>query len=118
MKKKLFLYTPIGYDSLTINEKKRICNGCGSLWGGILIPDTIYGLNISEACNIHDYMYKEGTSKAYKKIADDWFKKNLYRIIDYYSANKFMRWLRKRRANKYYWAVTRFGNRAYFKVKI
>lgn len=44
--------------------KNRVCNGCGpeGLIGKI-VPDNLVGADISEACNIHDWMYQEGEDK-------------------------------------------------------
>ena len=111
------MYFPVGYLVLSAKEKERICNGCGSLWGGILVPDTIWGLDISEACNVHDYMYNEGKSEIYKLHADNCFRMNMYALIEAGSQNRFTKWIRKSRADKYYWAVRKFGNDAYFKGK-
>ncbi len=46
------LYAPKSYWNLTEEEKSKICNGCGAK-DGIKVPDTIYGLSIKIACDIH-----------------------------------------------------------------
>ena len=43
-----------GYQKLTPDMKARICNGCGAKGMFDFIPDTMYGMKICEACNIHD----------------------------------------------------------------
>ena len=106
------LYEPPGYQDLSADEKSRICNGCGSKGLGWLIPNTIYGLNISEACNIHDWQYSQGATLKDKEYADRIFLNNLVRIID--SGSKFLRWLRRRRALKMHWAVDKFGEAAFW----
>jgi len=123
-----YLFSPEGYDDLTKEDKKRICNGCGPRSKFDFVPDTIYGLNISEACNRHDYMYE----KAYpnieaKKEADRVFLNNIIRIIDHETKKRIgwdglsfknpLIWLRKRRAYKYYLAVKNFGGPSFWKDK-
>jgi len=112
---KVQLLSPKGFRKLTRLERKKYCNGCGSLWGGLLVPDTIYGLYIGEACNIHDYMYSFGRTLEDKDLADELFHLNLLKLINENSGNKFMIWLRIKRADKYYWAVKNFGEEAFFK---
>jgi len=118
------IYKPKSYINASKGLKKEVCNGCGpGGWKFDLIPDTIYGLSITEACNVHDWMYYEGKTKDDKRRADRIFLENVLWIIDnYYSKSKawykgLMRWLRRRRAYKYYEAVADFGNSAYEKGK-
>ena len=107
------LFEPDGYKALTAAEKSKICNGCGSKGlGGWLVPDTIWGLNITGVCNIHDFMYSQGTTLKDKEYADRIFLNNLVRKID--SGSKLLRWLRRRRALKMYWAVKTFGEAAFW----
>lgn len=49
---KLPLYAPKEYWSASQEELDEVCNGCGSK-DGIKVPDTIYGLSIKIACDIH-----------------------------------------------------------------
>jgi hypothetical protein len=108
------LYAPGGYWALSPVIKDKLCNGCGAKGFGWAIPDTIYGLRITEACNIHDYMYNIGKTDEDKKIADRTFLNNLLRIIETCSHNWIIRWLRGRRANAYYLAVKTFGGPAFW----
>ena len=123
-----YLYCPSGYDKLTKNDKKRICNGCGPKSKFDFVPDTIYGLNISEACNRHDYMYEVSLPNIEdKKEADRSFLNNIIRIIDHETRKRIgwdglsfknpLLWLRKRRAYKYYIAVKKFGGPAFWNSK-
>lgn len=103
------------YDLLTTEDKAMICNGCGP--GGAiidLVPDTIYGLSIREACQIHDYDYHVGKTWADKKRADRRFLQNIGTLI---RAKKKQFWwmyrLRMSRAKKYYNAVKYFGGSAF-----
>ena len=46
------LYEPAGYKALSASEKEACCNGCGSKGlGGWLVPDSIWGLNITDVYN-------------------------------------------------------------------
>jgi len=119
MAKKYKLITPREYEKLDKRELELICNGCGTEgWKGKLVPDTIYGVNITKACNIHDFMYFNGMTMKDKKEADDVFLKNLLTIVNH--SPKWSSWLnglRRRRVNKYYLAVKHFGKKAYLAGK-
>lgn len=112
------LFAPPEYWSLDKTDHRKICNGCGSKGlCGYLIPDTIWGLRITEACNIHDFMYSIGKTIADKEAADRVFFNNMLRIID---ANTFWDWLKRqriRRAMIYYKAVVEFGGPAFWQGK-
>ena len=118
---KCHLFAPATYWKLNPHEKKKICNGCGTKGlGGILVPDTLYGLSIEEACNIHDYMYHIGHTIEDKEKADRVFLNNMLRIIEsvkYPWYLKWFKWLRCQRAMKYYQAVRDFGGPAFWKGK-
>jgi hypothetical protein len=108
-----------GYSRALKIDKKKICNGCGPLsksgWLAWLIPDTMYGMDISEVCSIHDWMYHYGTGRKGKEIADETFLQNMYTLIS--QGSWWLRWLRRRRAYKYYLAVKYFGDKAYMANK-
>ena len=75
-----------------------------------LVPDKIWGLDITEACNIHDWTW----DKAFASWDEfrRWnlvFLNNLMRIISAKTKWKWLRILRRRRALKYYQAVEEFG---------
>ena len=61
----LNLYAPVSYWEAAPSEKRKICNGCGTK-EGLNVPDTMWGLDISEACKIHDWMYQHGKTLADK----------------------------------------------------
>jgi hypothetical protein len=111
------LYAPPEYWLLTPEEKARICNGAGPKGYGWAVPDTLYGLSIRSAADIHDYMYHVGTTLADKLEADRVFLNNMLRIIGAKTHFKWLAWLRTRRANKYYWAVDQFGGPAFWNEK-
>ena len=109
------LYAPLSYWNATQNELKESCNGCGAK-DGIKVPNTMYGLCIKKACEIHDWMYKYGKTQADKLFADAMFRLNMTLIIDSEDGfgsgvlNPFRQFL----AGKYYLAVAEWGNNAYW----
>ena len=115
-KKELVLYAPDGFRSLTDADKKEICNGCGAK-NGFPVPDTFYLLDISMACNIHDYMYHAGKTLKDKKEADRVFKNNLFRIVRFESCCWLLRKLRLQRAKTYYLFVKEWGASAFWENK-
>lgn len=94
----------------------EIENGCGPRWmigktdvGALIVPDTMWGLSVTKAGIIHDFMYHFGKSSKDKEIADQLFLKNLYTIIDDERNSKWLRFLRHKRAGTYYNAVSKMG---------
>jgi len=103
------------YD-LTPEQKKEICNGCGPASAMIdLVPDTIYGLKICEACDRHDCAYHFGKTIKDKHKADMQFLVNLLILVN--RGNFWLRFLRRRRALKYYEAVREGGDKAFWSGK-
>ena len=52
------LCAPKSFWDATPYEIKKVCNGCGAGgWKYDVIPDTILGLVVKLACQIHDWMY-------------------------------------------------------------
>jgi len=91
--------------------------GCGPGGiGDILVPDRIYGLDVSDACRIHDWYYRfhPSNSPDGRLEADSIFKNNLLRIVKAKSKNKIIRWLRVRRCRTYYSLVRFGGGPAYY----
>lgn len=110
------LYAPEQYWQLARARRAEICNGCGSAQAKFdFVPDTIYGLNINPACNIHDYMYFMGATVDDKAEADRVFLNNILRLINHRGG--WLRYLRRRRALKYYTAVVEMGGPAYWDGK-
>ena len=105
------LYAPAGY------SPKADCNGCGTGWNTRLVPDTIYGVSITPACCIHDYMYSVGKTIEDKCTADRVFLNNMLRIIEAVNTWYYPTALARRRALKYYEAVINFGSTAYWEGK-
>ena len=104
------LFAPAEFWKLTPDQRAEICNGCGpDGWLNLLVPDTILGLSISLACDIHDYMYVTGETIADKAAADRVFMNNLVRIITAKTKWSLLMWLRLKRARIYYETVHFFG---------
>ena len=103
------LTAPEGYWNLTKEEKEDITNSAGPKGYGWIVPDTLWGLDCTPCFNIHDYCYHIWSDSSGKEVADRLMLNNLYEYIEketkrgwYY---KPLRWMRKRRAYKYYLAV-------------
>lgn len=123
------LFAPPEYWKLTLKEHKEICNGAGPKGYGPLVPDTIWGLNITQAANIHDYMYHTGKTIKDKEEADRVFLNNMNRIIqesikkkldlNFFQALwlKQLAWLRFQRVSKYFSAVCLYGGPSFWKGK-
>jgi len=113
----LNLHEPPSYTDASKGQRDAICNGCGAANAKFdFVPDTIYGLCITPACNIHDWMYDEaGPDIVFKREADRVFLNNILRIIE--DKGGFLKFLRRRRALKYYLAVKYLGGLAFWKDK-
>jgi hypothetical protein len=118
MDSELKLWAPPEYWSLTWEQHQDICNGCGPAAGlGFLVPDTLWGLNITDVCDIHDFMYHVGETIEDKDQADRVMLNNCIRKINWHTNNKILRVLRLNRAMKYYSAVSTMGGPAFWEGK-
>lgn len=109
-KKFVRLTAPEEWWDLTEIQRKDICNGCGAKGGVDYVPDTMYGLSVKEACDIHDFCYHIGMDRW---EADIMFYSNMRKLIN--RGSRWLRWLRNRRAYTYFKAVRIFGKKAYDK---
>lgn len=115
---KACLFAPENYVWATPEIRAMVANGCGpGGWKIDLIPDTIWGLSITEACNIHDWMYTTGETLADKEEADRVFLNNILRLIDAADSIWLLRKLRRIRAREYFEAVSHFGGPAFWDGK-
>lgn len=56
------------------------CNGCGTgSWAGKL--DRVLGVDLSPACNIHDYLYQQGGTGRERLLADIVFIGNVITLL-------------------------------------
>ena len=111
------LLCPISVASMRMDDIMLQSNGCGR--EGLeerLIPDTIYGLDISPVCRVHDIMYQQAEERARRHkdqarltaeehFADGIMAANLVQLIQQRTSNRVLRWLRLRRAHKYVDAI-------------
>ena len=113
------LHLSESYRNATDKERAAYCNGCGAR-GGMPVPKTFWGLSMVDACNVHDWDYQHGATLADKQTADRFMLFNMLIIIEaqtgwYQTALKLMR---RRRAMKYYEAVTMLGSKAFWANKV
>ena len=96
----------------------KIARGCGP--GGLgdyLVPDTLWGLSIRQACQIHDWQYHWGVTIEDKIKADLNLRDNMVRIIKAQDSWGILENLRLTKARIYYEAVKNFGGPAFWKGK-
>ena len=106
------LYAPKTYWEATEEERNAVCNGCGAK-GGMNVPDTMYFLCVTQACNVHDWMWKEGKTFADFLFSNAVFIMNLVILITSYGS-KWLAPLRLARATKYFLAVQTLGEENYW----
>lgn len=114
------LYAPSPYGTLSPSAKAELVNGCGSSDAKFdFVPDNLWGLDIYEACCIHDYMYTVGTSLADKEEADRVYLNNMLRLIEADNSwfGSLLKMPRRRRALVNYEFVTAFGGPAFWAGK-
>lgn len=73
------LLAPESYWKLSEDERYEIVNGCGPERVTGLIPNSIFGINLKPACDIHDYTYTKATAEN-RHNADNLFFLNMYSI--------------------------------------
>jgi len=112
------VFAPPAYCKASPELIAELTNGCGAADAKFdFVPDKIWGLSIEPACRVHDWMYLYGQTIADKDEADRVFMNNMLRLIHLRSANKFIRYLRNKRALSYYQAVQSFGGPAFWAAK-
>jgi len=104
------IQAPFEFWNLTIKEKLEVSNGWGPKKYGYLVPDTVYGLSITLAWDIHDFMYS-GRVQCIKKEADNIFMDNMTILIR--SGSLWLLPLREHRILMYYLAVKNLGNNCF-----
>ena len=118
MKSKKTLYAPPAYITAPRCVRAAVANGCGTGgWKAYLVPDTLWGLDVTEACNIHDWMYQAGSTIADKEEADRVLLNNMLRLIEAADSLWIVARLRRNRAWIYYQAVDKFGGPAFWEGK-
>lgn len=106
------LWAPDGFwreiSGRDIHYSPHGCNGCGtarSFW----VPDTMYRLQVTVCCNIHDYMCARSIDEIERRWTDVEFFFNLTAWIDAKSRFFLIRELRKHRALLYFKAVRAYS---------
>jgi len=111
------LYAPNEYWRASQKKRDAVSNGCGSkLDLSRFIPNTMYGLCIKDACDIHDWQYKFGKTRGDKMFADATFLLNLCVII-LTKSGWFLKVPRLLRATKYFVAVIAKGDKSFYHDK-
>lgn len=110
------LFAPAIYWQLSENEKFARGYDCGpGKMGAHFVPNTLWGLNIREACRIHDCMYALGLDKNDKWLSDVVFLTNMNTFIE--SGAKILRGIRRYRAMSYFSMVRDFGGSSFWPNK-
>jgi hypothetical protein len=107
---------PASYLHASPEVRAAVCNGCGAGgWKFDIVPDQIYGVVITDLCDVHDWEYTVGSTEEDRLTADQNLLFNILERIE--NIGGWLRWFRRRRAYKYYEAVREFGHDAYWKGK-
>lgn len=117
------LSAPRTYWTAPQSLRDENCNGCGTGgWKGDLVPDTIWGLCVTPACDIHDWTYAEGATSDDKDRADLTFLANMLFLIDDAAERSFFARLiaplRRWRAWHYYEVVRYAGNGPFYAARL
>ncbi|MCB9092886.1 MAG: hypothetical protein H6620_10030 [Halobacteriovoraceae bacterium] len=100
------LIAPREYRKLTADQKSKIVNQCGPDGPlNSLVPSSLIGLDISEVCDIHDWMFTQARNSHEFKVANNVFFKNLKKKIAEYTSFAPLGWLQKVFAHIYHAAV-------------
>jgi|WetSurMetagenome_2_1015567.scaffolds.fasta_scaffold660706_2 hypothetical protein len=111
------LYAPEEFWDLPDECKKKLGWNCGpGKFGGKVIPNTVWGLSIKIACEIHDCMYFLGKTQYDKWISDVTFLTNMNDMVE--SGTMILRAIRRYRVMTYFSAVRDCGDSSFWKGKV
>ena len=96
------------YKDLTSEQKKFICNGCGSKGGIVKVPNFIF----KASCNHHDFRYWLGYNEEHRLLADEAFYKKM--LEDIKSAKWYLKPHYHLWAYAYYKSVRLGGKKAFY----
>lgn len=86
-------------------------NGCGPKGVvGKLIPDSLLGVSVQEACNLHDDRYHQGGTSEKRWRADRNFLEDMLSAIEKEKGSRLIGQARKMGAYIYYYSVRIFGH--------
>ena len=120
------------YTRATAAQRCLVCNGAGPRRFGWLVPDTICGLCITEAANLHDWDFQWGETIEDFHSANRTFKNNMLRLAEALrlkEAEGNPGWLRRKWNNymhdrrceiieeEYFKAVEAFGGPIFWKKR-
>lgn len=105
---------PKKYHNISPELKAFVCNGAGAK-DGIKVPSSMYGLNLIEAFNIHDFDYWMGVNDDDKRMADRRMLVNT--VIMIVNKGGWLMAPRLYRAMTYFIAVAKFGKKAFYAEK-
>jgi hypothetical protein len=122
------LHTFYRYVFAAHEQRAAVCNGAGPRRFGWLVPDTFWGLCITESANNHDWDYQWGETIEDKHEADRTFRNNMLRQADTlrvkekcktnsWICRKWNEYKHQRRLdmiNEYFKAVDSFGGPAFW----
>ena len=100
------LKAPMSYVEAPLEIKREVVNKCGP--DGLLsrlVPNHLLGLNISESCNIHDWMFAEAKNQRAHQKSDAVFLKNIKTQIKKSKTNSLLKTVRYGMAYIYFGAV-------------
>lgn len=109
---------PASFKNASINDLKSVCNGCGAKGSRFRPPSKILFTLVEPACQIHDWMWENGTCFEDKQESDRTFHNNMNRLF----ARDSCKWytptmLQAFIGAVYYFSVVLFGGPAYWKSK-
>ena len=104
---------PESYWKLSEEEKYEIVNGCGPERATGFLPNSILGVDLRAACNIHDYTYARPDSMIDRKDADDVFFRNMKGAVNQNVKSPILHFFALYGIMIYYFAVRLFG-RSYY----
>ena len=107
-------FGPSFYFDMTHAAVAEIANGCGTAgWKGKIVPDTIYGVCVTDACSPHDVGYEFGATMLDKIINDCILFCNLF-LICAFKGSPWLLLARTVRCAWYLLAVYKHGNKAFW----
>jgi hypothetical protein len=106
----------IQFPTLNLNNFPSCC-GAGQGFGDIIVPETLWGLRISAACFIHDWMWNNADCTwEYFHSSNAIFLRNMLEIIETQSI-WMLKPFRRHRASMYFAAVDTVGASVFWKEK-
>ena len=94
---------PFRFRDLSLEERKRICNGCGGKGHWFKPPSWLF----QACCDHHDFNYWLGYREEDRARSDLQFYEAM--LIDADASPWYLRWWRRRMAWAYWQAVKRWG---------